>query len=126
MPLSFTFITFKKEYLNNHVLVCLGLLHHVTVLIGIAVNGVAVGGIIHQPYFKENEGMGFGRTIWGLEGLGIGGFEPSLPPAGKFIITTTRSHSNEVVESTLQSLMPDEVLRVGGAGYKVSIITKFV
>lgn len=29
-----------------------GLLDHVTVLIGLAVNGKAVGGVIHQPYYN--------------------------------------------------------------------------
>ena len=37
-----------------------GLLDHVTVLIGIAAGGKAVGGIIHQPYFNyKNPGYAF-------------------------------------------------------------------
>jgi len=49
-----------------------GLLDHVTVLIGIAVNGEAVAGVIHQPYFNYKEGpeAQLGRTIWGVVGLG--------------------------------------------------------
>jgi len=52
---------------------CAGLLDHVTVLIGIAMNGEAVAGVIHQPYFNyqsEEPGIELGRTIWGIVGLG--------------------------------------------------------
>lgn len=37
----------------------------------------------------------------------------------KRIITTTRSHSNKLVNDAIQAVHPDEVLRVGGAGHKV-------
>ncbi|XP_055531078.1 3'(2'),5'-bisphosphate nucleotidase 1 [Wyeomyia smithii] len=95
-----------------------GFLERVTVLIGISVNDRAVGGIIHQPYFKTdcNE---FGRTIWGVKGIGTGGFVPKTVPSDRLIVTTTRSHSNAVVQAALDALAPDEVLKVGGAGYKV-------
>jgi len=49
------------------------LLDHVTVLIGVAVNGEAVAGVIHQPYFNyqsKEPGIELGRTIWGIVGLG--------------------------------------------------------
>jgi 3'(2'), 5'-bisphosphate nucleotidase len=95
-----------------------GFLEHVTVLIGISVKNEAIGGVIHQPYFNFQSGTP-GRTIWGLKGLGTGGFTPAMPPIDKLIITTTRSHSNALVQSALDSLSPDEILRVGGAGYKV-------
>ena len=38
--------------------VCLfvGLYDHVTVLIGIAVSGTAVAGVIHQPYYNYQAG----------------------------------------------------------------------
>ncbi|XP_075147269.1 3'(2'),5'-bisphosphate nucleotidase 1 [Haematobia irritans] len=95
-----------------------GFLDHVTILIGIAIRNSAVAGIIHQPYFK-NTGGELGRTIWGLKGLGTGGFVSIQPPHDKFIITTTRSHSNDIVQAALESLSPTDVIRVGGAGYKV-------
>lgn len=49
-----------------------GLLDHVTVLIGIAVNGRAVAGVIHQPYYNYQAGPSavLGRTIWAVVGLG--------------------------------------------------------
>ncbi|XP_067619137.1 3'(2'),5'-bisphosphate nucleotidase 1 [Eurosta solidaginis] len=95
-----------------------GLLEHVTVLIGVAVKGRAVGGVIYQPYYKQSNGD-LGRTIWGLIGLGTGGFEPKTPPKGQMIVTTTRSHSTPLVQQALDALSPTEVIKVGGAGYKV-------
>ena len=50
-----------------------GLLDHVTVLIGVAVNGEAIAGVINQPYFNYQStetGIELGRTIWGIVGLG--------------------------------------------------------
>ncbi|XP_018574800.1 3'(2'),5'-bisphosphate nucleotidase 1 isoform X2 [Anoplophora glabripennis] len=100
-----------------------GLLDHVTVLIGIAVNGRAVGGVIHQPYHNYQTKKDVpGRTLWGLVGLGTGGFEVVDPPSDKFIITTTRSHSDGIVVKALEALKPDEILRVGGAGHKVLLL----
>ncbi|XP_050070618.1 3'(2'),5'-bisphosphate nucleotidase 1 [Anopheles maculipalpis] len=95
-----------------------GFLERVTVLIGIAINDRAVGGVIHQPYYKAESGD-IGRTIWGLKGCGTGGIVPVKPPSDRFLVTTTRSHSNGIVQSALDALAPDEILRVGGAGYKV-------
>lgn len=95
-----------------------GFLEHVTVLIGLAVRDKAVGGIIHQPYYEHGDNNK-GRTIWGLKGLGSGGYQNKAPKPDEFIVTTTRSHSNELVQTALKALNPTEVLRVGGAGYKV-------
>ncbi|KAJ9582848.1 hypothetical protein L9F63_022807 [Diploptera punctata] len=101
-----------------------GLLDHVTVLIGIAVGDRAVGGVIHQPYYnyKTAGPDDMGRTLWGIRGVGVGGFEPQSPPQGKRIITTTRSHSTAAVQAALDALQPDEILRVGGAGHKVMLL----
>lgn len=60
-----------------------------------------------------------GRTIWGVLGLGAFGFQLKEVPAGKHIITTTRSHSNKLVTDCVTAMNPDAVLRVGGAGNKV-------
>lgn len=96
-----------------------GFLEHVTVLIGISVNEKPIAGVIHQPYYKATGETKTGRTIWGLNGMGVGGFTPAPPPSS-LIITTTRSHSNPLVESTLQVMNASQILRVGGAGYKVT------
>ncbi|XP_026742911.1 3'(2'),5'-bisphosphate nucleotidase 1-like isoform X1 [Trichoplusia ni] len=97
-----------------------GFLEHVTVLIGISVNDKPVAGVIHQPYYKtmlDGEKI-MGRTIWGLQEVGVGGFTPAPPPAS-LIITTTRSHSNPLVEKALQVMNAGQIVRVGGAGFKV-------
>lgn len=111
-------VFFKKSIFS-------GFLEHVTVLIGISVKSEAIGGVIHQPYFgcnkESSENEHTGRTIWGLQGIGVNGIPPvpSSSNSSPLIITTSRSHSNALVESCLEALKPDSVLRVGGAGYKV-------
>uniref|UniRef100_A0A915JAN8 3'(2'),5'-bisphosphate nucleotidase 1 n=1 Tax=Romanomermis culicivorax TaxID=13658 RepID=A0A915JAN8_ROMCU len=103
-----------------------GLLDHVTVLIGIAVGGRATAGVIHQPFYGYNDKSvdpnRWGRTIWAINGLGAFGFLPKLPPKSERIITTTRSHSNKYIISTIDAMNPDKVLRVGGAGHKVILL----
>ncbi|KAJ1529745.1 hypothetical protein ONE63_006496 [Megalurothrips usitatus] len=100
-----------------------GLLEHVTVLVGIAVGSKAVGGIIHQPYYGHASGAeSLGRTLWGIKGIGVGGFTPILPPANQRIIATTRSHSNPLAEQAIEALKADKVLAVGGAGHKVMLL----
>ncbi|XP_027216533.1 3'(2'),5'-bisphosphate nucleotidase 1 isoform X1 [Penaeus vannamei] len=103
--------------------VCSSLLDHVTVLIGIASGGKAIGGIIHQPYYNyQNPGSDLGRTIWGIVGGEVGGMKILPPPEGKLIVTTTRSHSSSTVNDAISAVSPDEVLRVGGAGHKVMLL----
>ncbi|XP_076666334.1 3'(2'),5'-bisphosphate nucleotidase 1 isoform X2 [Andrena cerasifolii] len=99
-----------------------GLVEHVTVLVGVAIGQKAVGGVIHQPYYKSVESDILGRTLWGINGVGYGGFTPIAPPKGKRIIAATRSHSNANIQAAINALHPDEVLRVGGAGYKVILL----
>ncbi|XP_055437894.1 3'(2'),5'-bisphosphate nucleotidase 1 isoform X1 [Bubalus kerabau] len=113
-----------------------GLLDNVTVLIGIAYEGKAIAGVINQPYYNyqknENEKLReprndakagpdavLGRTIWGVLGLGAFGFQLKEAPAGKHIITTTRSHNSQLVTDCITAMDPDDVLRVGGAGNKI-------
>lgn len=100
---------------------------HVTVLVGVCVRGKAVGGVIHQPYYnyKLGNGENLGRTLWGLINCGVGGFTPQPPPKDKLVVTTTRSHSDQIVQAALDALKPDEIIRVGGAGHKV-ILHSFV
>lgn len=52
-------------------------------------------------------------------GLGAFGIQKVAPPVGKLIVTTTRSHCNELINKSIEALSPDSVLRVGGAGNKV-------
>ncbi|KAL2718440.1 hypothetical protein V1478_012316 [Vespula squamosa] len=99
-----------------------GLVEHVTVLVGVAIGERAIGGVIHQPYYKDNEKGTLGRTLWGINGVGYGGFVPASPPDGKRFITTTRSHSDKNVKAAIDALSPDKVIRVGGAGHKVILL----
>ncbi|XP_029791528.1 3'(2'),5'-bisphosphate nucleotidase 1 isoform X2 [Suricata suricatta] len=98
-----------------------GLLDNVTVLIGIAYEGKAIAGVINQPYYNYQAGPDavLGRTIWGVLGLGAFGFQLKEAPAGKHIITTTRSHGSKLVTDCVTAMNPDDVLRVGGAGNKI-------
>ncbi|MFH4980988.1 hypothetical protein AB6A40_007697 [Gnathostoma spinigerum] len=95
------------------------LLQSVTVLIGIAVKGKAVAGIIHQPFWGDQKK---GRTIWGLAGIGVHGIDVVQDNSRK-VVVTTRSHSNKSVTHAIDALknqgLADEVESVGGAGYKV-------
>ncbi|XP_040567690.1 3'(2'),5'-bisphosphate nucleotidase 1 isoform X1 [Lepeophtheirus salmonis] len=98
-----------------------GFLERVTVLIGIAVQGKAIAGVVHQPYYKRDGNMG--RTLYGA----IGGkveinFVKQSPSKDGKIIVTTRSHSTKIVDEVINTLNPSEVLRVGGAGYKVLML----
>ncbi|XP_005879939.1 PREDICTED: 3'(2'),5'-bisphosphate nucleotidase 1 isoform X1 [Myotis brandtii] len=68
---------------------------------------------------EAGPGAALGRTIWGVLGLGAFGFQLKEVPAGKHIITTTRSHSNKLVTDCVTAMNPDDVLRVGGAGNKI-------
>nr|CAB3226109.1 3'(2'),5'-bisphosphate nucleotidase 1-like [Phallusia mammillata] len=98
-----------------------GLLDHVTILIGLAVNGKAVGGVVNQPFYNYQSGSQsqLGRSIWGLMGLGAFGWNRAEPPTGRRILITTRSHSNKLVNLCLESMSPTAVERQGGAGNKV-------
>ncbi|RWS24758.1 3'(2'):5'-bisphosphate nucleotidase 1-like protein [Leptotrombidium deliense] len=102
-----------------------GLLDHVTVLIGVAVKGEAVAGVIHQPYYNykvEKDCSKLGRTIWGLVGLGAFGINKKQPEEGKRIVTTTRSHGSKAINEAIKAINPHEVIRVGGAGHKVLLV----
>merc|ERR1711978_448587 len=79
----------------------------------------------HQPYWNyqsTDPNPVLGRTFYGLVGAGVFGLQPSSPPQGKRIVTTTRSHSTGLVQDCLEILAPDEILKVGGAGHKVMLL----
>ncbi|CAK6962774.1 '(2')%2C5'-bisphosphate nucleotidase 1 [Scomber scombrus] len=98
-----------------------GLLDNVTVLIGVAYGGKPIAGIINQPFYNYQLGAGasLGRTIWGMPGLGAFGFQLQEVQGDTRIVTTTRSHSNNVVTDCVAAMEPHEVVKVGGAGNKV-------
>lgn len=51
--------------------------------------------------------------------MGASGYTKKSPPSNKLILTTTRTHSNEIVNATISAVGADEVLKVGGCGFKV-------
>lgn len=90
-----------------------------TVLIGFAVAGRPICGVVHQPYYMKN-GEAVGRTAWGMKNVGHGGIDLSPPPLlENLTVTVSRSHSDKVLENALVHLKPHEIVRVGGAGHKV-------
>eukprot|EP01104_Vermistella_antarctica_P006423 TRINITY_DN17125_c0_g1_i1.p1 TRINITY_DN17125_c0_g1~~TRINITY_DN17125_c0_g1_i1.p1 ORF type:complete len:316 (-),score=95.96 TRINITY_DN17125_c0_g1_i1:51-998(-) len=98
----------------------LGNVEAVVTLIGVAVAGKAVAGVMYQP-FVDN-----GITMWGIEGVGCVGV-PIVSPTtagveGKLVLATTRSHSNSIVVESLEVIKPDEILRKGGSGFKALLV----
>ena len=116
------------KHTSNHMTsVCTsGLYKNVTVLIGIAVHGRAVGGVIHQPFLSAE---GDSRTVWGLAGLGVRGLDvPNLRPVDpdKLRLTVTESHSSEMLEQAVRAVAPAELLRTGGCGHKILMVLEGV
>lgn len=103
-----------------------GLLEHVTVLIGISIDGKSVAGIINQPFYGYSTSADIekvtSRTMWGLVGLGCFGVTPNPLPDDSLVVTTTASHGNTKIEQSIAALNPDQVLKVGGAGHKVLLV----
>ena len=110
-----------------HVFVCAGFLSHVTVLIGIAVKGEPVGGVVHRA-FSEDCTSSEGSTYWVLKGLGTRGIAVSQhqPPLNteEMRIVFTRSHYTDLIHQTVEALKPKEVLRKGGCGNKVMMVVE--
>jgi len=102
----------------------LGNVECVTTLIGISINGIAVAGVIHQPFVGAN-----GRTVWGVVGLGVVGIvkdlllttSPLKDMSGVRLITTS-SHNSSAVDKAILKIKPDSVIRAGGAGFKVLML----
>jgi 3'(2'), 5'-bisphosphate nucleotidase len=91
----------------------------VTVLIGVATKGNAIGGIIHQPFYKD--GNEFGRSVWGILHSGVYGkcLINNTPLPGR-IVAGSLSHRSKTVVDAVNACQPTEVLQAGGCGYKVS------
>jgi len=63
-----------------------------------------------------------GRTVWGCVGVGCHGIEPVAPlssiPSHRCIVTTSRTHFSPQLQSLIESMHPDSIIRCGGAGSK--------
>ena len=94
-----------------------------TVLIGISLRGVAVGGVIHQPFLGP-----IGRSVWGMLGIGMRGAMPvPVGDPGEALkdgprIVVTRSHMTKLVQETVDSLKPSEVGWITSNNHLVPII----
>jgi hypothetical protein len=75
---------------------CAGLLDHVTVLIGVAHKGRAMGGVINQPYYNYKAGPNapLGRCIWGIVGLGTYNTGTHPPTHTEELQTHTHTHTH--------------------------------
>ena len=98
----------------------------VTVLVGIAVEGKPVAGVIHQPFYGVNLGRPAhqqGRTVWGMKGLGVRGVSPRPPPDGGGLrVAVSRSHYSGTVQQVVERLQPREKVIAGGAGNKMLMV----
>ncbi|KAM7538998.1 hypothetical protein Aperf_G00000054829 [Anoplocephala perfoliata] len=133
-----------------------GLLERVTVLIGVAVRGRAVGGVVCQPFFMPDfrtaietpEGQNRKphveeteqRLIWGLEGLGVFGLvgQPiteapvfnaaSEAGADEFANRIVCSFSRSTADSlmAIDACLPSKVYRIGGCGFKMLLLLEGV
>ena len=83
-----------------------------TVLVGIAVKGRPVAGVIHQPFYGTNAGLPppkQGRTVWGMLGLGVRGITPRpSPSSGGLRVAISRSHYSGTVKRVTESLEASE------------------
>ena len=84
----------------------------VTVLVGIAVEGKPVAGVIHQPFYGTMAGLPTaqqGRTVWGMLGLGVRGIVPRPSPEhGGLRLAVSRSHYSGTVERVTECLQAKE------------------
>jgi len=88
----------------------------VSVLIGGAINGTAILGVVQQPFI--------GTTHWGLKGFRTEVLSRTISTRNysDFIFCTTKSHYTPLVEKVMKTLNPKQILRVGGAGYKSILV----
>lgn len=98
-----------------------GRLEGVTVLIGVAAKGNAIGGIIHQPFYVDESENG--RSVWGLIHSGVYGKRTlnNTPLPGR-IIAGSLSHRSKTVTDAVSACQPTDVLQAGGCGYKVRCV----
>lgn len=113
-----------KEYTEN-------LLEYVTTMVGVAVKGKPVLGVIHRPFKDE--------TYWAIvnhghsPNLNVDGVSTISKPGENKVtdssvrITVSRSHKGDVKDKTAKVLGPDvpvKLIEAAGAGYKVLQVVK--
>ncbi|CAG0887977.1 unnamed protein product [Cyprideis torosa] len=93
-----------------------GLEDAVTVLIGIAVEGRPVAGVIHQP-FPESKS----RTIWALGDITNAAPISLSPPDRGFTVVSSSGHFNQTLQKYADATGAN-IIRAGGAGNKVLMV----
>ncbi|OQV21442.1 Inositol monophosphatase 3 [Hypsibius exemplaris] len=99
------------------------LLDYVTTMVGIAIKGRAVGGVIHKPFATAANK----KIFWAWKDQGISeNLKNSSPPNESLKIIISRSHSGNVDETARTAFAGQtlEIIPAGGAGYKtVEVLT---
>ena len=94
-------------------------------LIGIAVKGEPVAGVINKPFYNDSISSE-GHTYWALKGLGTRGIDITshIPPTNteEMRIVLTRSHYTDLIRQTVEKLKPKEAIMKGGCGHKVMMV----
>ena len=117
-------------FLTTHIITTAGFHEDVTVLVGIAVEGKPVAGVIHQPFYGTNAGRPAheqGRTVWGMKGLGVRGISPRPSPNQAGLrLAVSRTHYSGTVERVTELLQASEKVIAGGAGNKMLMVLENV
>lgn len=104
-----------------------GAVDGVTTLIGIALDGHPVAGVIHQPFYVPDAG----RTIWGaVWGTGTtttngtiqGPLKNAVRPDTRRAFAISRSRFVGEIERITKACGPTELVTIGGTGGKVLAI----
>uniref|UniRef100_A0A6B2LD23 3'(2'),5'-bisphosphate nucleotidase 1 n=1 Tax=Arcella intermedia TaxID=1963864 RepID=A0A6B2LD23_9EUKA len=111
-----------------------GFYSQVLILIGIALKGRPIAGIMCQPWKEDSKDSERGVFLWGLVGHGISPIDPSqfgskllalpdLPPFPQSLTATvTQSKGTPELEAYIKKHNFQNVLRVGGCGYKFLLL----
>lgn len=96
----------------------------ITVLIGIAVDGVPRAGVIGQPFYNYGSGKPLGRVVWGGAGMGVRGLDiaenasaPPLPPHGKHVVAVNRNIRENRQAPVLETLRSSADIVISATGY---------
>ncbi|XP_052777552.1 inositol monophosphatase 3-like [Mya arenaria] len=98
------------------------MLHYVTTMVCVAVDGQPTIGVIHKPFANDDKG----ETSWAWVGHGKSGNLQNGAPSsvGEKRIIVSRSHAGTVKEAAQESLSDVKITPAGGAGYKTLEVVK--
>lgn len=97
----------------------------ITVLFGVAVDGVPVAGVIGQPFYaREGDGKTLGRVVWGGAGMGVRGLDvadgyeaPPPPPHGEHVVAVNRNIRENRQAPVLEALKSRVDVLISATGY---------